>query len=126
MITSMNWSTVAGFVSGCLSAQPNQGAEKLRTVFVSHEDFAIQDLVVAQDVVQHLLVKQLRRRGKCDLHAAGLLGLQIDVGRFLVQPNAYSFQLSLKECSLLCSLGSVQNHDNHVARLLPSVPGSKR
>lgn len=36
---------------------------------------------------------------------------------FLVQPYAYSFQFSLKQCSLLRSLRSIENHDNHVAGL---------
>ena len=51
-----------------------------RTVFVTNEHFAVQDLVIAENVVQHLLVETvLRRCLEGDLHATGLLVLQVDI-----------------------------------------------
>lgn len=49
------------------------------TVFISHQNLAVQDLIVTQHVVDHLLVQVLRRSLECDFHSAGLLGLQVDV-----------------------------------------------
>lgn len=51
-----------------------------RHVLVAHQDFAVEDLVVAQNVHHHLLVEAVL--GRClegDLHAAGLFGFEVDV-----------------------------------------------
>jgi len=51
-----------------------------RTVFVTNKYFAIQDFVIAENVVQHLLIKTiLRRRLEGDFHTTGLLVLQVDI-----------------------------------------------
>lgn len=42
-------------------------------VLVANEDLAVEDLVVAEDVVEHLLVEILGRGLECDFHAARLL-----------------------------------------------------
>lgn len=55
-----------------------------RRVLVAHEDFAVEHLVVAEDVVQHLLIEVLRGRLERDLHSAGFLGLEVDVRRLAV------------------------------------------
>lgn len=53
-----------------------------RHVLVAHQDFAVEDLVVAQDVHHHFLVQPvLGRRLEGDLHAAGLFGFEVDVSR---------------------------------------------
>ncbi len=66
--------------------------ERIRgTIFVTHENFAVQHLVVAEDVVEHLLVEILGRCGEGDLHAAGFLLLEVDVGWVLVQADANGF-----------------------------------
>jgi hypothetical protein len=52
----------------------------VHTVLVTNEHFTIQDLVVAENVVQHLLIETvLRRRCEGDFHATSLLVLQIDI-----------------------------------------------
>ena len=51
-----------------------------RTILVTNKYFAIQDLVIAENVVQHLLVETVL--GWClesNLHATGLFVLQVDV-----------------------------------------------
>ena len=48
-------------------------------VFVAHEDFDVEELVVAEDVVQHLLVKVFGGGLEGDFHAAGFFGLKVDV-----------------------------------------------
>jgi hypothetical protein len=48
-------------------------------VFVAHQDFAVEHLVVFEDVVDHLLVEILGRDLEADLHAAGFFGLEVDV-----------------------------------------------
>lgn len=53
-------------------------------VFVADEDFAVQHLVVAEDVVEHLLVDFLGWRGEGDFHAACLLQLEVDVANILL------------------------------------------
>jgi hypothetical protein len=52
----------------------------VHTIFVTNEHFAIQYLVVAENVVQHLFVEAVFR-GRCesDFHTTGLLVLQVDV-----------------------------------------------
>lgn len=37
--------------------------------------------------------------------------------RLLVQPDAYSIQFSLQQCSLLCTFRSIQHHQNEITRL---------
>jgi hypothetical protein len=50
------------------------------TIFVTNEHFAIQYLVVAENVVQHLLIETVfGRRCEGNFHSTGLLVLQIDV-----------------------------------------------
>ncbi len=51
-------------------------------VFVSHEDFAVQDLVVTQDVVDHFLIKVFGGRLEGDFHAASGFGFEVDVAGF--------------------------------------------
>lgn len=49
------------------------------TVFIADQNLAVQDLVVTQHVVEHLLIEVFRRSLERDLHSAGLLLFQIDV-----------------------------------------------
>lgn len=49
------------------------------TIFIANQNFAVQHLVIAQDVIDHLLVDVLGCRLESDLHATRLLLLQIDV-----------------------------------------------
>lgn len=63
-----------------------------RRVLVAHQDFAVEHLVVAEDVVQHLLVEVLRRRLERDLHSAGFLGFEVDVRWLAVQTDADRFK----------------------------------
>ena len=101
-----DWPTLAQMFSiGCWPAH---------TVLVTNEHFTIQDLVIAEDVVQHLFVESVLRRSlESNLHATSLLGLQVDVPflfqhvatnivntvsylrGFFVQSDADSFQFSL-------------------------------
>lgn len=53
-------------------------------VFVADEDFAVQHLVVAEDIVKHLLIDFLGWRSKRDFHAACLLLLEVDVADILL------------------------------------------
>lgn len=49
------------------------------TVFISYQYFAVEHLVVPEDVVEHLLVEVFRRGLEGDLHAACFLHFQVDV-----------------------------------------------
>lgn len=49
------------------------------TVLISHEHFAIEHLVISQNVVQHLLIEILGRTLESDLHPTSFLDLEIDV-----------------------------------------------
>ena len=46
---------------------------------VADEDFAVEDFVVFEDVVEHFFVEVFGRRGEVDFHAAGFFGLEVDV-----------------------------------------------
>lgn len=48
-------------------------------VLVAHEDLAVEDLVVAQDGADHLLVEVFGRGLEGYLHAACFFGLEVDV-----------------------------------------------
>lgn len=48
-------------------------------VLVADEHLAVEDLVVAEDVVDHLLVNSLGGRLEGDFHAAGRFDLEVDV-----------------------------------------------
>lgn len=48
-------------------------------VLVSDEDFAVEDLVVAENVVDHLLIEMFRRRGECDFHSSGGFRFEVDI-----------------------------------------------
>lgn len=50
-----------------------------RTVLVSHQDLAVEDLVVSQDIEDHLLVEVLGRCLEGDFHSACLFGFEVDV-----------------------------------------------
>ena len=49
------------------------------TILVPNKDLTVQHLVVAEDVVEHLLVQLLRWRLESDLHTASLFGLEVDI-----------------------------------------------
>jgi len=72
-------------VDGCCDARMSAvtGGEEVYgmglTVFVSYQHFAVEHLVVPQDVVEHLLVEVFRRGLEGDLHAACFLHFQVDV-----------------------------------------------
>ena len=55
-----------------------------RSIFVSHQHLRIEHLVVAEDIIDHLLIEILRRRGEGRLHTPGFFLLQIDVWRVTV------------------------------------------
>ena len=114
-------------------------------VLVADEDLAVEDLVVAQDVHDHLLVQPLGRGLEGDFHAAGFFGFEVDVsvlgvvvvvrrrrirgmvyrmgwdGRGLrwlpVESDADSLQFGLQQRPLLGLLGRVQHHKNEIAGL---------
>lgn len=50
-----------------------------RTVLISHQDLAVEDLVVSQDIEDDLLVEVLGRCLEGDFHSAGLFGFEVDV-----------------------------------------------
>jgi hypothetical protein len=81
-----------------------------RRVLITHQHLAVEHLVVAQEIVDHLLVQVLGRCLKCDLHAARLLLLQIDVGRLAIEPDAHRFELCFEQGTLFGSLGGVEDH----------------
>ena len=87
-----------------------------RGILIANEHVAVQNLVVTQDVVQHLLVKVLWRRLERDFHAASLFRLEVDIRRLAIEADSHGFQLLLEEAALLCLLGGVQHHEDHVAR----------
>ena len=63
-----------------LAQSPRWPNLAIHTIFVTNEHFAIQDLVVAENVVQHLLIETVfGRRCEGDFHTTSLLVLQIDV-----------------------------------------------
>ena len=99
MITSMKSSTVAGRLLDSGSTRRGEGE---RAVFVPDEDFAVQHLVVSQDVVQHLLVQVLWRALEGNLHSPSLLGLEVDVSRRISSKLHF-----LSSCALTAVLGSV-------------------
>ena len=51
----------------------------LLTVLVTDKHFAVQDLVVFEDVVEHLLVDILGRNLEGDLHTTSCFRLEVDV-----------------------------------------------
>jgi hypothetical protein len=61
-----------------LAPSPTWRSLAVNTVFVTNEHFTIQDFVVAENIVQHLLVETVLR-GRCegDFHATSLLVLEI-------------------------------------------------
>lgn len=91
------------------------------TIFVADQNFTVQDTVIFQNVVKHLLIQILRGSLECDFHTSCSLRLEVDVWRVLVQSNAHGIQFSLEKCSLLSSLGRVENHHDHVTCLGLSV-----
>lgn len=70
-------------VAYCISGL-NWWVELRHTVLVSDQYFTVEDLVVAQDVVEHLLVQALRWRLKGDFHATSLLDFEINVSVIIV------------------------------------------
>lgn len=47
--------------------------DRLLTILLANQDFAVQHLVIAKDILDHFLVDSLRRRRECDLHTTRLL-----------------------------------------------------
>lgn len=102
-------------------------------VFVADEDFGVEDLVVAEDVVEHLVIKILGGCLEGNLHTARRLRLEVNIAKdvsptlevtgqtclrwFSIQSDTNSFQLSLKQRALLSPLGSIQHHENKITRL---------
>ena len=59
-----------------------------RTVLIAHQHLAVEHLVVAEHIVDHLVVQVLRRRLEGDFHAAGFLGFEVDItGMVLVSTD---------------------------------------
>jgi hypothetical protein len=75
-----------------------------RSILISNKNFAVQHLVVAQDIVYQLLVEVLRWGLEVDLHAAGFLLLEIDVGWRSVEADADSFEFGFEEGALFGTL----------------------
>lgn len=48
------------------------------TFFITHKDLAVQNAVILQDVVQHLLVQALGRGLESDFDTARLLWLEVE------------------------------------------------
>lgn len=57
------------------------GIEASRTVLISYQHFAVENLVITEHVVNHLLIQILWWCRKGNLHATSLLDLQIDIAR---------------------------------------------
>ena len=51
------------------------------SVFIADKDFAVEDLVITEDVVDHLLIKMFRGCLEVNFHATSLLSLEIDVSK---------------------------------------------
>lgn len=81
MITSIKSSIVAVEVSksvlGISGLKKDQWFQ--HTVLVSHQHFTVEDFVVAEHVVDHLLVQVLGWCLEGNLHTAGLLWFHVDV-----------------------------------------------
>lgn len=56
-------------------------------VFVSDKYLAVENLVVAENVINHLLVYVVRWRLEGDFHAASLLDLEVDISAFFLSAN---------------------------------------
>lgn len=53
------------------------------TVFITDQDLAVEDLIVSEDIGEHLLVEVLGRRLEGDFHSAGFLEFEVDVSFLL-------------------------------------------
>lgn len=102
------------------------------TVLVSDEDFAVEDLVVAEDVHDHFFVDSFGGGLEGDFHAAGFFGFEVDVTRdgglvgegeemgrkgvrrFTVESDAYGLQLCFEKGALFGSLGGVEDHEDEI------------
>lgn len=76
IITSMKSSIVAEIESVFWHAFH---ARTMRTIFVSHQDFTVKDLVIPKHVVNYLFVQVLRWGCERDLHTTRLFSLQVDI-----------------------------------------------
>ena len=88
-----------------------------RGVLVSDEHLTIEHFVVAEDVVQHLLIEVLGWGREGYFHAAGFLLLEVDVGWFAVEADADRLELGFEEGTLLGTFGGVKDHENEVGGL---------
>eukprot|EP00160_Parvularia_atlantis_P021656 Unigene9472_Nuclearia_a/m.28918 Unigene9472_Nuclearia_a/g.28918 ORF Unigene9472_Nuclearia_a/g.28918 Unigene9472_Nuclearia_a/m.28918 type:complete len:389 (-) Unigene9472_Nuclearia_a:1-1167(-) len=98
-------------------APPDDNVDKLvgRRV-LADDDLSVEDLVLVQDHVDHLLVqvRELDRRVERD--AAALLDLEVDVGWPRVEPDADVVQLLCQKLALDLALARVNHHQHHVGR----------
>lgn len=104
-------------------------------VLIADQHFGVEDLVVLEDLVDHLLVKTaFGRRLEVDLHSTGLLGLQVNVALdmlvvtcaelalgslrwVLVQPDSNCEEFSFEQTPLLGLLCGIEDHADQITRL---------
>ena len=95
-----------------------------RSILVADKNLAVQNLVIPQDIVKHLLIQVLGRRLKGDLHASSLFGLEIDVATIVSEiMNVRARKLTVVPDSVLCQLPPIQPQVVLVARLSSLRPG---
>lgn len=81
------------------------------TILITNKHFAIQDLVIAEDVVQHLLVEAvLGRRLEGNFHATSFFGLQVDI------PVLFEH--------VAAEVGSTFTHGGSLFNLMPTASSS--
>lgn len=139
MITSIKSSMVAfcHSVSICMHSELDMGpGGKLATIFISDQDFTVENLVVSKDTGDHLLVEVLRGRLESDFLASSLLEFKVDIPgtrltnahtitseyqdnsrRILVQSNPNGIQFILQQCLLLSTFCSIEHHENQITSL---------
>lgn len=97
------------------------GKPEGRTVLVSHQHLAVEDLVVAENIVEDLLIQDLGWCLEGDLHAAGLFDLEIDVSVIFgsvcrSSVTSRSRLLTGVPCSIECPRHPIQPPAVHAAQ----------
>lgn len=120
----MNWSTVAvEFCTRLVVVVLGKGRNRkkktrklVRTILISNQYLCIQNAVIFEDIVQHLLIQILRLSLESDFDTPRCFRLQVDVRWVLIQSDPHRFEFRFQQCTLFFSLRRIQNHDNHITR----------